>query len=139
MDEAQELINDPREFYVWLANLFKSTPNIYKRRPDFLFNISEDTYDKYIGLGVNGGTSGKTPELPDGKRLEQIVMSRAFELMPEKGRQTLIKIWAYLVIDSAGNGTSPSEEYIEFIKYIVRKCTPALPEKAVKAVRYLKH
>jgi hypothetical protein len=138
MDEAQELIDDPRKFYVWLASLFKSTPNVYKRKPDFLFNISQETYDKYIGLGVVGNTSEKTPELPDGKRLEQIIMSRAFALMPEKGRQTLIKIWAYIVIESAGNGTSPSEEFIEFITYIVKKCPPALPEKAVKAVRNLK-
>ncbi len=140
MDEVRELIENPNKFYVWLAELLQSTPNLKGRDPDFLFGITEDTYDKYIGFGIDGEMTGaKKSKLPDGKSLEKIVMSRAFELMPEKGRQLLIKIWANIVMDSAGNGNPPSDEFIEFITYIIRKCPTVLPEKAVKSVRNLKH
>jgi hypothetical protein len=137
MDEVCDLINNPKSFYVWLVALMKSTPNPKGRDPDFFFDITEESYERYCGYAIDDGNK-PLPKI-DGKMVEKIVMSKAFPFMPEKGRQELIKIWASIVMNSAGNGTPPSTDFIEFITYIIENCRATLPEKAVKAVRALTH
>ena len=140
MTQAAQYIDNPNEFWVWFVGVLDSVPNPKERDADFLFDISEESWDKYHGLAITAVTdplAKAVQTLPDGKMLKKIVMSRSFEAMKGEDRRILIRIWAHMAVTSAARGTAPSEEFVEFIAFVLRKCPEHTLEKAVKHVRAL--
>lgn len=139
MSAADGYIKDPAGFWKWFVGALSQVPDPNERGAEFLFGIGEETWERYKGYAIDAlnPKSSTKLTLPQGKHLLKVVMSRAFELMSPDDQRTLIRIWCHIGLESAGKGNPPSEDLIEFIGFIMRKCSGNLLQKGIRTVRDL--